>query len=183
MSMMDQKHRAAIQLTFISLFVVSLVSGCATPAKPQAMVVQPQASSPVTNQALKSAFWVTNVSGGKETNPLWTSEVGNAEFKQALIQSLKIAGLFAKDAASSRYTISAELQELKQPLIGVTFKVQSKVAYQISGEELSKTIPISAEGVGTMSDSWVGVSRLRIASENSIKENIKIFMRKLDEFE
>ncbi|MEM7467292.1 MAG: hypothetical protein AAF387_10445 [Pseudomonadota bacterium] len=126
---------------------------------------------------------MNTVSGGKETNPLWTSEVGNAEFQEALTQSLRIAGLLAQDASSSRYKVSATLKELKQPLIGVTFKVNSSVDYLVVGGNDTQTIPINAVGVGTVSDSWVGVSRLRIASEKSIQENIKAFMKRLGDFE
>ena len=67
-----------------ALFAIFTLSGCATPAKTQAMVVQPQVSAPAYSDALKSAFRVTGVNGGKSTNPLWTSKVGNDDFRQAL---------------------------------------------------------------------------------------------------
>ena len=171
-----------ILAVFLS-YVLVFLTGCATPAKPQAMVVQPRVDAPVLSDSLKSSFFVSNVSGGKGTNPLWTSKVGNAEFKEALEKSLAIAGLLASSDSAAKYKVSAILKELKQPFIGATFKVDSDVEYQISGENGIQTIPIKAQGVATMGDSWVGVSRLRIANEKSINENIKAFLKRLENFE
>ncbi len=59
----------------IALIILSVtVSACASAARVEKMV--PAASAPLeASSPLASALCVTSVTGGEETNPLWTSEV------------------------------------------------------------------------------------------------------------
>lgn len=159
----------------------TLLQGCATPATPQAMSIDYGDVAASTRPELKGAFVVRDVSGGKATNPLWTSQVDNAGFQQALVQSLAVAGYGAAPGQTGRYQIDAELQQLKQPLFGFTFDVVSSVQYTVEGEGLRQQFPISATGSAKTSDAIVAVERLRIANERSIKENIKAFMGQLSQ--
>lgn len=160
---------------------VAVLGGCATSATHQAMTVQPQAAA-VVNPKLKSAIRVDAVNGGKDTNPLWTSQVDNAGFKKALEDSLAIAGYLAPANASAPYTLSAELKELDQPLLGFTFDVKSSVDYKLSGNGSAKDYPVTATGTATVSDAFVAIERLRIANEKSIQENIKALLKELERF-
>ena len=154
------------------------LGGCATPATSQAMTVKPGATAPV-NPKLKGVVKVGEVSGGKETNPLWTSQVDNAGFRKALQDSLAISGYQAQNAGQARYEVSATLVSLDQPLFGLTFDVKSVVNYRLTGAGLDKTFPITATGTATTSDTWVAIERLRVASERSILENIKALINQL----
>lgn len=158
-----------------------VLGGCATPATPQAMTVQPADAGPA-NPRLKGSLKVASVTGGKETNPMWTSQVDNAGFKKALEDSLAGAGYLAAPGALPRYEVSAEMVSLDQPMFGLTFEVKSKVNYRLSGPGTEKRYPIEATGTATTSDAFVGVERLRIGSERSILENIKAFLRELSVF-
>lgn len=169
---------------FLAIGVVlslAQLGGCATSATSQAMTVQPQAAA-VVNPKLKSAIRVDNITGGKETNPLWTSQVDNAGFKKALEDSLAIAGYLAAPNATAPYTMSAELKELDQPLFGLTFDVKSSIVYKLSGDGAAKDIPVNATGTATVSDAFVAIERLRIANEKSIQENIKALLKELERF-
>jgi len=66
------------------LIVALYLVGCATPATQQAMTIGLADVPAKLNPSLKNNFTVVGVSGGKETSPLWTSQVDNAGFKNAL---------------------------------------------------------------------------------------------------
>ena len=165
----------------LAIVATIYLSGCATPAKPQAMVVQPSTTThaPPVNEALRNTFQVSGVTGGKGTNPLWMSKVDNASYQEALEKSLRIAGYLAPAGTEPVHVVAVSLKALKQLLIGLSFKVVSEVEYRITSPESEQVIPVTATGIATMGDALIGVTRLRMASENSINENIKAFLAKL----
>lgn len=161
--------------------VVLQLTGCATSATPQAMTVKPGTTAAV-NPKLKGALKLGDITGGKETSPMWKSEVDNAGFKKALQDSLAISGYLATDPAQAKYAVSANLAELDQPMFGLTFDVKSNVAYQLTGPGVSRSYPVKATGTATVSDAFVAVERLRLSNERSILENIKEFINQLANF-
>lgn len=172
------------RLVFVAIAValgLSQLGGCATSATSQAMTVQPQAAA-VVNPKLKSAIRVSAVTGGKDTNPLWTSQVDNDGFKKALEDSLAIAGYLAAPNANAPYALTADLKELDQPLFGLTFDVKSSVVYKLSGNGAAKEMPVATTGTAGVSDAFVAIERLRLANERSIQENIKALLKELESF-
>lgn len=161
--------------------LVLQLAGCATSASPQAMTVKAGTTAPA-NAKLKGAIKLGEVTGGKETNPMWTSQVDAAGFRKALEDSLSVSGYLAADPAKATHAVSAKLAELDQPLMGFTLDVKSNVAYQLTGPGVSKTYPINAVGSATVSDAFVAVERLRISNERSILENIRQFLSQLASF-
>jgi hypothetical protein len=166
---------------FLFLTLISMLVACATPANKQAMTVSKFEGGVIVNPSLKGKFYVRNVNGGKDTNPLWTSQVGTADFKSALEQSLDEVGYKADKETNATYFIDAELKELDQPLFGLTFDVHSNVFYVIDGNGTKKSIPIAATGQAKVNDAFIAIERLRIANEKSIRENIKAFINSLDQ--
>ena len=168
--------------TFLSItlavFAVFL-TGCATPASPTGMAVS--ATEPIAqkNPALQNAVTVRSVSGGKETNPLRTSQVDNNGFRTALTQSLYSIGYAAGTTEQQKLVIDAELVSLSQPHFGFTFDVTSSVIYRVEGKSFKRDFPITATGTARTSDAFVGFERWRIANERSIQENIRQFLREL----
>jgi hypothetical protein len=170
---------------FISIFlaaVVTVLSGCATPASQNAMAIGVQDISGKLNSGLKEQLNVRVVTGGKETNPLWTSQVDNVGFKGALDQSLIAIGYKSKTAADAKMQIDASLQNIEQPLFGLTFDVKSTVLYTVNSDSGQKVFPVTATGSASTSDAFLGFERLRIANERSIKENIKQFIQTISTF-
>lgn len=165
----------------VLIILVAILAGCATPASQQAMSVSLQDVPASLNANLKGQVIVNSVTGGKDTNPMWTSQVDAQGFKGALDKSIAIAGYKANDASKAKYSIDANLQSLDQPVFGLTFDVVSTVLYTVSGDNKQRQIPITATGTASTSDAFIGVERLRIANERSIKENIKLFLQKLSE--
>ena len=155
------------------------IAGCATPAARQQMVSQPIKAGTKLNPVLYEAVIVRQVTGGQQTNPLWTSQVSTEEFKGALIDSLRAYGYGTTDQNKGKFVLDADLKALKQPLFGFTFEVTSVVEFRLNYAGGVKVIPITAVGSAAVSEAFLGTERLRIANERSIKENIKLFMEKL----
>jgi len=157
----------------ISLSV--LATGCAMPAATENMIIHPAASKIPVSQKYKGAMAVRDVTGGEETNPLWTSQVDNASFKEALEKSLAEIGYNAPDGKKPRYFIDADLRSLDQPFIGLDFDVSANVVYNVEKNGVKTKYPINAVGTASVSDAFIAVERLKIANERAIKENIKYF--------
>ncbi len=64
-------------------------------------------------------------------------------------------------------------------MFGLTFDVVSTVNYKVYGEGVNKVFPVVATGTATTSDAFVAITRLKIANEKSIQENIKAFIKQL----
>jgi hypothetical protein len=165
----------------LALSALAFLAACAQPARVSQMVV-PNEMAPVVaaNPGLQTSLAVGEVSGGKETDPLWTSQVNNPEYKEALEHSLQANALLAP-AASARNVVTVELIELKQPLVGFDMTVTSRVRYRVAerasstevfNEEL--TTPFTAD----FSSAAIAVERLRLANEGAIRESIRAFLRR-----
>jgi hypothetical protein len=169
----------AINFLRITLVVaiVATLQGCATGANSGAMVVGSVERSTAVNVELKEKISVRYVGGGKETNPMLASQVDSIAFKNALSQSLRVAGYESNSLA--QYFVDAEIQALSQPMFGMTFDVTSTVRYTVEGNGKRKIFPITAVGSASPSEALLGVERMRLANEKSIKENIKLFLQEL----
>jgi hypothetical protein len=181
MSKSDGTMKTSIAGILSIVLCLAMLGGCASPATHQAMTVQPQPGS-VLNPKLKGAIRIDKVTGGKETNPMWMSQVDNDSFAKALENSLAIAGYLVPGTTNAPYALSADLKELNQPLIGLTFDVKSSVLYKLTGPDRGKEFAVNATGTATPSDAFVALERGRIASERSILENIKALLKELERF-
>ena len=155
-----------------------VLTGCATPSNKAAMSIS-KVEQAASNPEYLGAFKLGNILGGKETNPLWTSQVSNGSFKAALEDSLRNVRYLAS-GSEGVFVIDANLQKLDQPLFGLTFDVTSEVSYRIEGRGYTKTLQIVSVGTATVSDAFIGIERLRIANERSIKQNITDFINTVD---
>lgn len=162
-----------IALAGASLMVLT---ACATPSNPVMMTVaaSPAISVSAGDVGYHSVTAVT-VSGGQETNPLWTAQVSDQAFRTALEGSLAAAGYMGTEGPAM--TVDASLVDLKQPMMGLDFSVTSQVRYSVArnGQTVFDEL-VAATGTATMGDSMMGVERLRLANEKSIKANIEEFL-------
>lgn len=152
------------------------VAACATPSNPAMMTLAatPGLTASAGDLGYRSVTSVT-VSGGQSTNPLWTSQVSNADFKTALEGSLAAAGYMGTEGQPM--TVSASLINLKQPLAGFDMTVTSQVRYTVArGERTVFDETVGATGTATMGQALVAGERLRMANEAAIRENIKEFL-------
>lgn len=154
------------------------LSACATPSRPEAMTLGTTAGLTATPRDVGYRSVTTvNVSGGSETNPMWTAQVSNAAFKTALQDSLAAAGYMGTEGRP--LIVTANMVDLKQPMMGLSLSVTSQVQYSVTrdGQVIFNEI-IAATGTASMGESLVATERLRLANEKSIKENIKQFLER-----
>ena len=162
----------------LSLLAVTILVGCAQPAKMEQMVVHPADLDVSTMSPLFSkAIAMDIVSGGKKTNPLWMSDVSSEDFGKALEMSLKGVGIFAIE--KGRYALNAKLLSVMKPFMGFNMTVHSTVHYTLMDLETKTMVfdeDIKASYTATVGDAFSGVTRLKMANEGSIRENIHRFL-------
>ena len=152
---------------------VLMAAGLAACATQQAMTVDVSA----TGNSLpkyRNAMAVRSVSGGQAMNILTVPGVSDEPFKAALESSLEAKGYLAK-GGTPKFYVDAEIQNLDQPLMGLTLDVTASVTYKVSGAG-SATYPISSTASATVSDSVIAADRMRIANERVMQQNIRMFL-------
>ena len=164
------------RIVVIALACVALTS-CASPAKPENMSY---VGDPFTyTEALTDEINVAQVDGGKDTNPLWTSQISSQDFRQALEQSLRSQSLFSENG---RYSLRVEMVALDQPIFGLNFTVKSFIRYtlvDLKTESVLLDETITAEHTASVGDAFAAIKRLRLANEGSARANITELLKKL----
>jgi hypothetical protein len=165
---------------FLVLAVGTLVANCAQPARTNAMVVDVSDSTILQpGSPLKNSIAVAGVTGGEETNPLWTSEVDNANFQEALTLSLQQHTMHTTDVGGMQLTVT--MQKVDQPLIGFDLEVTSTVRYVLQHPQNGIVFDevIVYAHTQDFSSSFLAVKRLQLANEGAIRNNIGAFIQKL----
>ena len=162
-------------------FLLAGLAACASPAKVENMIA-PKAVQTASGSPLANSICVTSVTGGEETNPLWTSEVDNAAFKGALEGSLRNNGLAAAPS-SCRYDLEANMLGLAQPIAGFDMTVTANVNYSVLDHQSRDAYfqsTVATPYTATVGDAFAGVKRLRLANEGAVKANIAKFIGELN---
>lgn len=156
------------------------VAACSQPARTDAMIANVTEATVVKpDSPLKQSMTVAGVTGGEETSPLWTSEVGNEGFLEALTLSLQQHTMLA--TSNGVMTLRVTLVELDQPLAGFDMEVTSTVRYvvehQTKGVVFDETIKHAH--LQDFSSAFVGSKRLQLANEGAIRNNISLFIERI----
>jgi len=150
----------------------SLLAGCATPAKSDAMVAEK-----VTVAHPSSSDLSVVVSGGKATSSVGASQISDDAFAQALRDSITKSGLFSAVAASGgRYKLTAFIGKVDQPMLGFSLTVKMEVSYTLTDTQSNRSVwskNIASEYTAKTSDAFAAVKRLRLANEGAAKANIQ----------
>lgn len=167
----------------LAVALVILLAGCANPARVDQMTASGGLSRTVPKDSpLKGSIGVKDVTGGRETNPMWVSSVSSADFGQALEDSLRTAGLLNPVPSSGRFQLTADLVRLDQPMFGFDMTVTATVRYSVversTGKEIYARV-IPTPFTATVNDAFVGATRLKLASEGTIKKNIEALIDEL----
>lgn len=169
------KSRLVAVLALVSM---SGLAACAMPARPVRMAAPVVAHVGVSPGDIGYRS-VTNVQviGGRDTNPLWVSQVSNAGFGTALESSLAQAGYMG--AEGRQMTVSASIAPLDQPMVGTDMWVTSRVRYTVTQQGwpvFDETITTS--GAASLFSHLYGPERLRKANEAAMQESIRLFMQR-----
>ena len=163
------------------IFAAFELSGCASNASIEQMTYNNNTTEKPNKVALINNISIPTVTGGKETNPLWTSQINNENFKQALEASLQKANLYHM-VNGEKYQLTANLLNLDQPFMGLDLKVTLQVHYNLQDKKSNQIIfnkNITSSYTATFSDSPVAITRLKIANEGAARENIQQLIKEL----
>lgn len=169
---------------YLSLILVLCgftLGGCASNANFTQMIAHPASNQKPINKTLEHGIGVEQVSGGHETNPLWTSQINNAGFQTALVQSLKEANLY-QELDDAKYILNVNLVKLHQPLVGFNFTVTCEVNYLLQDAQSKATLyskNVVSSYTAKISDHPMAVTRLKVANEGAARENIRQFINDL----
>jgi len=172
-----------MKIILVGVLAVFL-GACASPARVSQMTVSGSefvVNEPMSKQ-LKNNIALKDVTGGESTNPMWTSEIGNQQFKIAVEKSLMSAKLLNALPASADYHLEVNLAEVQQPVFGLDFTVTASVEYQLINSKTGLIVfkeKITRPFTATLKDAFMGVERLRIANEGAAKVNIEEFIKRL----
>jgi len=166
----------------ISVFLI-ILNACATAARPQQMIAQSLSIPRISQDSpMYHAIVIAKAGGGEETNPLLSSKVGNKELEDALRESMRQYGFLSNSNVDAPYQLEVFLIDLKQPIAGFTMIVGSSIRYKLISNRDGKILYddiITASDKATVDDTFHGVTRLKIATEKSIRANIAVFMERL----
>jgi hypothetical protein len=152
------------------------------------MAASGQPAQRVAETPLRNNVAIRDVTGGQETNPMWKSNVGGSEFSLALEESLRNVGLLAANRQSGRFTLTAHLQRLDQPMFGLDMTVTASVSYVVAERATGKEVfqrTVAVPYTAKMGDAFIGVERLKLANEGAIRSNIsqlidELFLLKIE---
>ncbi len=117
------------------------------------------------------------VTGGKETNPLWTSQISSDAFAQALRDSIQKSGLFSSVTdGGANYKLNAFLGKVDQPMFGLSLTVKMEVSYTLVDTRSGKTVwqkDVASQYTAHPSEAFAAVKRLRLANEGAARANIQ----------
>ena len=162
-----------LKCLFCAVALLSTLSACATPSQPTAMTASGVAV------ASKSSDTVSiTVTGGRDTSSTYVSQISDADFREALKQSILKSALFSQvvDGRAGRYWLNAYIGALTQPLMGVSLTVDMEVSYTLVDSVTTKAVwqqNIATSHTATGSDSIVAATRLRLANEAAARKNIE----------
>lgn len=148
------------------------LGGCATATQPAQMATGPVA---VQNQSQGSVL--VQVAGGNETNPLWKSQISNADFAAAIRKSISESKLFARiaDAMPGDYRLDVMIARIQQPSFGASFSVSMECSWRLTHVPENAVVwekAVTSSFTASMGDAFVGVTRLRLATEGAARANI-----------
>ncbi|MDA0807746.1 MAG: hypothetical protein O2983_11850 [Planctomycetota bacterium] len=155
--------------------------GCATSAKTMAMM--PNASQIQLVNHHSGSVEVA-VSGGKETNPLWTSQISSQNFEQALSRAVQESTVFsdAVPAGQGNYRLDVALGNTEQPMVGLAMTVGMTSHWKLSRTSDQAVVwqdTIHASYKAAFTEHLVGYERLRKANEGAARESIREGLKRL----
>ena len=173
---------ADIRFTSFSLLLIAfvgLLAGCAAPTTREGMI---PASVETTKKHPQTVS--VSVTGGKETNPLWKSQISDTTFSEALVDAITRSQVFSRvvQGKGGDYLLTVSLMSMSQPSFGASFTVSMEAGWSIQRADTGAVVwqeAVRSSHTAKMGDAFVGAERLRLATEGAAKNNIKQGLEKI----
>lgn len=160
----------------VAMLLLAGLGACATPASYTSMIPELASADLGSGPApsYRGAITVAPVSIGNDTSAPWRSQIGSAEFQEALVRTLMFANLAG--AQGSRFRLDATLLGLERPYAGFAMTVTASVAYRLTDTATGAVVyqdTRTSFGIATLNDAITNVNRLRMADERALRANIR----------
>lgn len=166
---------------FAACFAGALLTlgGCATPVSHEALV---PAALEVSIHHPQSVS--VNTAGGTETSAAGKPQVSDAELQQAVAAAITQSKTFSRvvDGKNGDYILTVNIFNMTQPSFGFSFTVAVEMGWTLTradnGAKVWQESIKSEQTVGT-GEAFVAVTRLKLATEGAIRNNVKQGLVKL----
>jgi hypothetical protein len=151
-------------------------------------------AAPVTHEALVPAVLelpkhhpqtvAVTASGGSETSAAGKSQVSDVELQKAVAQAIAQTKTFSQvvEGKNGDYTLSVNVFNVAQPSFGFSFTVGVEMGWTLTRNSNGQNVwqeSIKSEHTTGAAEAFAGVTRLRMATEGAIRDNIKLGLTKL----
>lgn len=161
------------------LILAAALAGCASQVSAAGMTLSPAEAVKPSNPRMAKAVSVKAVGGGEDSDPLGGHNVMTGEVRRALLDSLRLAGLLADGPAP--YALTVMSVKLDQPAFGFDITVTATVEYAVT-DAAGKVVwseVITTSEAKAVSDAFVGITRLTLATEGAMRKNFAQLVQKL----
>jgi hypothetical protein len=160
----------------VAMLLLAVLGACATPGSYTSMVPELASAElgPGPAPSYRGAITVASVSIGTDTSTPWTSQIGSAEFQEALVRTLMLANLASPQGG--RFRLDATLLGLSRPFAGFAMTVTASVAYRLTDTATGAVVyqeTRTSLGTASLNDAIMNANRLRIADERALRANIR----------
>jgi hypothetical protein len=157
------------------------LGGCASPAQKENM----EAAAIASTKKLPHTVSV-QTAGGQETGAMDSSNVSNADLKIAIENSITRSKLFSSvvQGKGGDYELTVTVTMLNKPIFGGAFTVTMETGWSLvraSDKNVVMRKAVTSSHTAQMSDSFVGVTRLRLALEGAVRKNIEAGLKAISE--
>jgi len=167
---------STIVLTILSAFLLN--SGCAAQASRMVPLEFEVANKHPHTVSINESV------GGKETNPLWTSQISNKAFTEALSNAITQSGVFQSviKGEGADYLLDVTILKYDQPWLGADIDIRMETKWELTNAK--SLVPVFSETFETtyrakLTDALIAAERLQKANEGSVRTNIKEGIRRI----
>lgn len=159
------------------LAALLLIGGCASPLAQEAMVPTGMVINKKHHETVR-----VDVSGGSETSERLV--ISNASLEAALNQAINESKLFSQVVKGNGgdYLLTANLFSVNQPMFGMAMTVKMEAGWTLKRALDDKIVwqeAIRSEHTSTPGEAFAGVTRVRLATEGAVKNNIAEALSKI----
>jgi hypothetical protein len=160
----------------VAMLLLAGLGACATPASYTSMIPELASADlgPGPAPSYRGAITVAPVGIGNDTSAPWRSQIGSAEFQEALVRTLMLANL--ANTQNGRFRLEATLLRLERPYAGFAMTVTASVAYRLTDTATGAVVyqdTRTSIGTASLNDAVLNVNRLRIADERALRANLR----------
>lgn len=159
--------------------ILLTLGGCATPVSHEALV---PAMLEVSTHHPQSVAVVA--SGGKETSAAGKPQVSDTELQQAVATAIAQSKTFSRvvDGKNGDYILIVNVFSVTQPSFGLSFTVGVEMGWTLTRADNGAKVwqeAIKSEHTVSTGEAFVAVTRLKLATEGAIRNNVKQGLVKL----